>query len=109
MNVRRVPRVPEGNQVAYIGRTLLGIEIRTLRKSHGFTLRQLAKAVGLRAHSNIADYELGRRLPPNDIVIAFERLLQVPSGRLVEMRRRALVEEANAEKDSVLNALTLND
>lgn len=101
----QVSRGPNHQQTGGLGRALLGVEIRALRKGQGFTLRQLAKEVGLRAHSNIADYELGRRLPPNDILIAFERLLKVPTGYLLEMRKRALVEEANAEKELVLGML----
>ncbi len=37
--------------------------------------RALTKQLGLSAHSNIADYETGRRIPPRDIVLECERVL----------------------------------
>src|SRR6266566_604184 len=56
----------------------LGAELRRLRLELGISQRRLTQLIGLSAHSNLGDYERGRRIPPCDIVIACERLLAVP-------------------------------
>lgn len=61
--------------------------------------------LGLRAHSNLADYESGRRVPPNDILIACEQILQVPEGHLQQIRDRILHEEADRQKLEELRLL----
>ncbi|WP_162907341.1 helix-turn-helix transcriptional regulator [Allorhizocola rhizosphaerae] len=53
----------------------MGRELRRLRVSRGMSQRALTKQLGLSAHSNIADYESGRRIPPRDIVLECERVL----------------------------------
>jgi transcriptional regulator with XRE-family HTH domain len=73
----------------------LGIEIRRARMAHGLSQRKLAVAVGLVAHSNIGDYERGKRLAPLDIVVACERALNLPPGALQKWHARALTERAD--------------
>jgi transcriptional regulator with XRE-family HTH domain len=70
----------------------LGLELRRLRLELGMSQRKLTQLLGLSAHSNLSDYERGRRIPPADIVNACERLLAAPPGYLEELRRLALRE-----------------
>src|SRR4029453_2309754 len=47
----------------------------------------VVRRLGLSAHSNLVDYELGRRIPPSDIVSACEVLFDVPKGWLERLPR----------------------
>ena len=73
---------------------LLGAEIRRLRKQRGLSQRALVRMIGLSAHSNLSDYETGRRLPPADIVGACERALGVADGYLHDLRALAVADRA---------------
>lgn len=73
---------------------LLGAALRRRRLERGLSQRQLARLLGLSAHSNLGDYERGRRIPPGDIVVACEQLLSVEPGSFQELRRAALSERA---------------
>lgn len=73
----------------------LGIEIRRRRMAQGLSRRQLVRLLGLRAHSNLVDYELGRRLPPADIVSACEKELRVAGGSLLLLHTTAMDERAS--------------
>ncbi len=75
-------------------RVLLGLEIRHARMARGLSQRELAHRIGLSAHSNIVDYELGRRLPPTDIVTAVEKALRVSDHRLRRLHAQAMDERA---------------
>lgn len=68
----------------------LGLTIRRYRMMRGLSQQELACKVGLTAHSNISDYELGHRIPPRDLVLGFESALSIPSGELVGLHRLAL-------------------
>jgi tetratricopeptide (TPR) repeat protein/transcriptional regulator with XRE-family HTH domain len=72
----------------------LGRELRRLRLERGLSQRGLVRALGLSAHSNLVQYELGRRIPPGDIVTACERLLGDTAGSLRRLRAEALAELA---------------
>jgi transcriptional regulator with XRE-family HTH domain len=74
---------------------VLGAEIRRLRKQRGLSQRALVRVIGLSAHSNLSDYETGRRLPPADIVAACERALAVTDGYLQWLRVQALTDRAD--------------
>ncbi len=74
----------------------LGAELRRLRLELGISQRRLTRLIGLSAHSNLGDYERGRRIPPSDIIAACERLLAVPPGYLQQLRSLALRERARA-------------
>jgi tetratricopeptide (TPR) repeat protein/transcriptional regulator with XRE-family HTH domain len=74
--------------------TRLGQELRRLRRRNGMSQRALVRALGLSAHSNLVQYELGRRIPPGDIVAACERLLGDEAGSLRRLRSEALAERA---------------
>ncbi|WP_331742992.1 helix-turn-helix domain-containing protein (plasmid) [Streptomyces sp. NBC_01136] len=75
----------------------LGLELRRLRKARGLSQRQLAKLLGFTAHSAICDYESGKRLPPNDVLLACERLFRLPPGQLQEHRVRHLARQAEVQ------------
>ena len=72
----------------------LGTALRLRRLELGISQRQLARLIGLSAHSNLGDYERGRRIPPGDIVVACEELLRVEPDYLQRLRREALYERA---------------
>lgn len=72
----------------------LGIETRRQRMAKGLSQRRFVQMLGLRAHSNLVDYELGRRLPPADIVMACEKELSLNSGRLRLLHSMAMSERA---------------
>jgi transcriptional regulator with XRE-family HTH domain len=81
---------PEGSAVPAAGeQAWLGAELRRLRKAQGLSQRVLAQRLGYSAHSAIADYEAGRRVPANDVLIGYEGLFRLPAGSL--QRRRAAV------------------
>jgi transcriptional regulator with XRE-family HTH domain len=72
----------------------LGAHMRALRREHGLSMRRMTALIGLSAHSNLADYETGRRIPPQDVVEAFERAVGVTGGELSALRRTALADRA---------------
>jgi transcriptional regulator with XRE-family HTH domain len=72
----------------------LGTELRRIRLARGLSQREVVRRLGLSAHSNLVDYELGRRIPPGDIVAACETLFDVPCGSLERLRYAALAERA---------------
>src|SRR5215471_13870557 len=73
-----------------------------LRLSKGLSMRALTRLIGLSAHSNLADYECGRRLPPRDVLEACERVLGVDDRELFRLWQDALRERS--ERDSVVEA-----
>lgn len=73
----------------------LGLEIRRARMRRGVSQRGLAVLLGLTAHSNVGDYERGRRIPPLDLVVACERALGIVDSSLRRWHERALAERAN--------------
>ncbi|TWP36923.1 helix-turn-helix domain-containing protein [Leekyejoonella antrihumi] len=73
----------------------LGREIHRLRMSQGLSQRELARLVGLSAHSNVCDYERGVSIPPDDLIPAFERALLIRHGHLEWLYHRALAERAD--------------
>jgi transcriptional regulator with XRE-family HTH domain len=88
---------------AVTDRPAFGAHLRVLRRSKGLSMRALTDLIGLSAHSNLADYECGRRLPPRDVVEACERALGVPDRELVRLWEAALRERS--ERDSGASAV----
>jgi transcriptional regulator with XRE-family HTH domain len=72
----------------------LGAALRRLRVSRGLSLRALAKQVGMTAHSGLVDYEQGRRLPPTDLLVAYQRVFPDAAGELDRLRETALAGRA---------------
>src|SRR6266508_4382949 len=73
---------------------MLGAELRRLRLERGMSLRKLVRILGLTAHSNLVQYEMGRRIPPGDIITAYERIFGDSAAALARMRDRVLAERA---------------
>ncbi|MEV0232742.1 helix-turn-helix transcriptional regulator [Nonomuraea sp. NPDC050786] len=80
----------------------LGAALRARRLAQGLSLRALAREVGLGGHGTLVDYEHGRRLPPLDLLTAFERVLKVPQGELLQLRAAALAERGRDEAARLL-------
>jgi tetratricopeptide (TPR) repeat protein/transcriptional regulator with XRE-family HTH domain len=71
--------------------------LRRLRRQRGMSQRHLLPHLHIASHSTIADYESGRRIPPADVLAAYERFFEVPSGRLLALRDRELAHRAATE------------
>jgi transcriptional regulator with XRE-family HTH domain len=84
------------------GCVAFGARLRVLRRSKGMSMRALTGLIGLSAHSNLADYECGRRLPPRDVLEACERVLGVADRELFRLWEAALRERS--ERDSTVDA-----
>jgi transcriptional regulator with XRE-family HTH domain len=76
----------------------LALTLRRLRREHGLSMREMARPLNLAAHSAVADFESGRRLPAPDILAAYERHFKLTPGSLLTLRQKALAERA-AEED----------
>ena len=57
----------------------------------GLSLRALARRLQ-RSHSTLVEYEWGHRLPPLDVVEAYETELGVASGTLAAVHERARIQ-----------------
>jgi transcriptional regulator with XRE-family HTH domain len=75
----------------------LAATLRRLRRSRGLSQRALAGPLHLGAHSTIADYESGRRIPPADVLRLYERYFALRSDELSVLRDKALAERAESE------------
>ena len=60
----------------------LGVKLLTIRKIHGLTQRQLADMLKVEA-ARISAFELGRRLPSLQVLVAYARLAGIPMEFLV--------------------------
>jgi len=60
-----------------------GTKLRTLRKQHGLTLKELAQAVGQSSHGYISELEAGRKAPTAGFVLAVARLFSVSTDLLL--------------------------
>jgi len=69
----------------------LGLALRRARESGGLSLRALARRLQ-RSHSTLVEYEWGHRLPPLDVVEAYETELGVASGTLAAVHERARIQ-----------------
>jgi transcriptional regulator with XRE-family HTH domain len=83
---------------------LLGATLRNQRVARGLSLRSLARQIGLSGHGTLIDYEYGRRIPPEDLLVACEKVLQVSGGQLRNLREKALAERADHATSVLLNA-----
>jgi transcriptional regulator with XRE-family HTH domain len=82
----------------------LGRELRRLRDTRRLTQAQTALAVGLSARSAVADYESGRRTPPDDIVANYERAFALEPGTLRRHRDQIHAREAEQRYTEALAA-----
>ncbi|WP_439676791.1 helix-turn-helix domain-containing protein [Embleya sp. MST-111070] len=72
----------------------LGLTLYRLRLERGLSLRALARCLGYSSHSAFADFEKARRMPGEPLLVAYERLFELPQGLLLELHARALAERA---------------
>ncbi|GIG65672.1 hypothetical protein Pen01_19670 [Phytomonospora endophytica] len=70
--------------------------MRAARERRGVSLRSMAARLGY-GHSAFTDYELGRRLPPQDILDGYESILEF-NGGLSDLRRAVLTHRAMAAR-----------
>jgi transcriptional regulator with XRE-family HTH domain len=83
----------------------LGLELRKLRQVRGLSQSSTAGLLGLSSRSAIADYESGRRRPPNDILVAYERAFGLPPRCLQDLRVSHLAERAEIDyQDAITRA-----
>lgn len=73
----------------------LADELRRRRLERGWSLRRAANEMRI-SSSSLLDYEKGRRIPAEDLVGVFERTLEFPADALQCLRRKALIERAQA-------------
>jgi transcriptional regulator with XRE-family HTH domain len=66
----------------------------------GLSFRVLARRLGLSAHSGLTDYETGRRIPPEDLIVAYERIFDLPAGTLKELRSRAFAQREEQRRSA---------
>lgn len=86
--------------VSYVQR--LGAELRARRLARGMSLRALAKELGLSGHGTLVDYEYGRRIPPEDLLVGWERIFEVSDGALRNLREKALAERGGKRAELLL-------
>jgi transcriptional regulator with XRE-family HTH domain len=60
-----------------------GEKLRTLRKRHGMTLKELAQALGLNAHSHISELESGKSKPTSEFAVKVAHLFNVSTDQLL--------------------------
>jgi transcriptional regulator with XRE-family HTH domain len=82
---------------------VLGAALRSHRIASGLSLRALAAHVGLSAHGTLVDYEHGRRIPPEDLLGACERVLGVPDALLSRLRLAALTHRGDDQAAALLD------
>ena len=82
----------------------LGAALRSQRLARGMSLRALATQLRLSGHGTLVDYEHGRRIPPEDLLVACERVLGTSDGQLRRLRQLALAERAGQQAAVLLNA-----
>jgi len=84
--------VPAVEPTSGDGARRLGAELRRMRLERGLSQREVVRRLGLNAHSNLSDYEHGRRIPPGDILKGCEALFGLPTRYLERLRAAALAE-----------------
>jgi transcriptional regulator with XRE-family HTH domain len=71
----------------------VGAALRAARKAAGLSLREMARRLNFESHSTLSEYENGARMPSEEVVQGYERLLHLGKGSLL-----ALLEAANIER-----------
>jgi transcriptional regulator with XRE-family HTH domain len=60
-----------------------GEKLRTLRKRHDMTVRELAEALGYSGHSHISEIETGKREPKVGFILKVAHFFQVTTDQLL--------------------------
>lgn len=61
-----------------------GEKLHTLRTQRSMTLKELAFALGLRAHGHISELEAGKKMPTVEFVVNVARLFNVTTDELLK-------------------------
>ena len=61
-----------------------GEKLRTLRIHHSLTLKELAYALGYKAHGHISELEGGKKVPTVGCVLSVARLFNVTTDELLK-------------------------
>jgi len=72
-----------------------GQKLQTLRRRRGFTLKELALALGYTAHGHISELEAGKKIPTTEFVLSVARLFDVTTDQL--LKDELELPEANVE------------
>lgn len=70
-----------------------GAALRQARQAAGLSLREMARRLNYGSHSTLSEYENGARMPSEQVVEGYERLLCLQAGSLV-----TVLEAANLER-----------
>lgn len=71
----------------------VGAALRQARKAAGLGLREMARRLNYGSHSTLSEYENGARMPSEQVVEGYERLLCLQAGSLA-----TVLEAANLER-----------
>ena len=82
------PAGEDGSPAAEVGRAM-----RAAREARRLSLRDLAKKLGFNSHTRFSGYELGRQLPPDEIVEGYEKVLDLEPNSLMRLVERARIAE----------------
>lgn len=61
-----------------------GQKLQVLRRRQGFTLKELALALGYTAHGHISELEAGKKTPTAEFVLSVARLFDVTTDELLK-------------------------
>ena len=61
-----------------------GQKLYSLRVSRGFTLKELAQALGYTAHGHISELEAGKKQPSLEFVLKTARFFEVTTDQLLK-------------------------
>jgi len=78
-------------------RLAMGLVLYRGRMARGLSMRAISRRLGLSAHSAVAEYEKGGRIPPEYVLEAYERVFELPAGTLHRLRRRVLEQHADRQ------------
>ena len=69
-----------------------GRKLQALRRRRGFTLKELAAALGYTAHGHISELEAGKKTPTAEFVLSAARLFDVTTDQLLKDELKLPVE-----------------
>lgn len=61
-----------------------GEKLHTLRTRHHMTLKELASALGLKAHGHLSELEAGKKGPTAEFVLSVARLFHTTTDQLLK-------------------------